>query len=230
MDNSKLQALIQKTTMLNPRKLSYLKDTTVQLIQSKVIGDIVECGVWMGGSVALMAQTLLKYHDPRVLRLFDSFDDICEPSAVDGSFLTAQVGGIEHAQGRLRPVPGFYRKVGRAGPGNSKAVFNLLTNIVGYPKERVKIYKGWFQETLPKYNTRIDKIALLFLDCDLYESTKVCLEYLYKKVVHNGFILVDDYHAYPGCKKAVDDYLTSQKSTVTIRPGANTGCVYWRKE
>jgi len=92
----------------------------------------------MGDSVAIMACTLLECNDVRILRLFDSFKDICEPLPVDGPHLIKQVDGIKHAQGRLQPVEGFYTKFGKRGPGNSKYVYKLLKDVVKYPKEKIK--------------------------------------------------------------------------------------------
>ena len=211
MDNKKINLLIRKSTMYNENTLNFMRNKIKDIITRKIEGDIVECGVWMGGCSAAIAQTLLAHKDERVLHLFDSFDDICEPLPIDGKKLIKQVGGIKNAQGRLRPVKGFYKKRKLSGPGNEKHVHDLLTKIVGYPKEKVKIHKGWFQNTMVPCSKEIEKIALLFLDCDLYISIKLCLENLYSKLSKGGIIMIDDYNNYSGCKKAVDDFLKEQK-------------------
>jgi len=220
---------LKKDSMLNNAKLLNLINSIKYVANNKIEGDVVECGVWMGGSAAIMACTLLECGDVRTLRLFDSFKDICEPLPVDGPHLIKQVGGIKHAQGRLQPVEGFYTKFGKRGPGNPKYVYKLLKDVVKYPKEKIKIYKGWFQHTLAPYSKRIPKISLLFLDCDLYMSTKFCLEYLCEKVVPGGMVIVDDYNGYAGCKVAVDTYLKNRKDKIEVLQVANTGCVYWLK-
>ena len=86
-----------------------------------------------------------------------------------------------------------------------KTLFEKL-KIVNY-----RIIKGWFQDTLPQNIDKIGNIAILRLDGDWYESTKVCLEYLYDNVVEGGYILVDDYNFWPGCKKAVDEFFDNRK-------------------
>jgi len=218
---------IRQSTMMSPTGLSFIKNKLIEVVNGGVEGDVVECGCWMGGCSATMAQTLLETNSIRTVRLFDSFDDICEPLPLDGPRLIKQVGGLKNAQGRLQPIKGFYRKRKLSGPGNAKHAYKLLTNIVGYPKDKVKIYKGWFQNTIVPYSKRIDKIALLIIDCDLYSSIKICLEHLYPKLVTNGFIIIDDYFYYDGAKLAVDEYLKNNSITVKI-PGG--GFAWWKKQ
>lgn len=225
MNKREIDLRIRNSSMLPNTTLDYMRNSVREVSKNNIQGDVVECGVWMGGSAAVMAQELLANKDIRVMRLFDSFDDICEPLPIDGAKLIKQVGGVAHAQGRLQPVTGFYKNRGLSGPGNAKHVYNLFTEVVGYPKERVKIYKGWFQKTIAQYSKRIDKIALLMLDCDLYESIKICLTHLYDKIVPNGMLIIDDYYYYEGCKRAVDEFFKDRG--VTPIPGTeNIGFCY----
>ncbi len=228
--NPKLFKIIKRHTMLNKRKLSFLYDSTINIIRNKIQGDIVECGVWMGGAVALIAKTLMDNKDIRTLRMFDSFDDPHEPLPVDGDRVIKNVGGMEFATGKMKALKGYYKRVTHGiGPGNPKVVYNLLVNIVGYPKDKIKIYKGWVQKTLPVFGKRIDTISMLILDCDLYEPQKLCLECLYPKVVKSGFVVVDDYIKLDGCRLAIDGYLNTNKITDTIQRANGTGCITWRK-
>ena len=82
--------------------------------------------------------------------------------------------------------------------------------------------KGWFQDTVPKNNH--GPIAILRLDGDLYASTKICLEHLYKKVVPGGFIIIDDY-GLAGCKKAVDEFMGTDQFKYNVVK--NTQKVIW---
>ena len=84
----------------------------------------------------------------------------------------------------------------------------------GINKDNLLYYKGWFQNTVPAQADIIESICFLRLDGDLYESTKVCLEYLYPKISKGGYIVIDDYQSLTGCKKAVDEYLAEH----TIKP------------
>lgn len=224
--NKKVNSAILKSTMGNQQSLRQITDKTAEVLGDGVSGDIVECGVWMGGCSAAIAQTLLDRNDIRKLHLFDSFDDICEPLPIDGKKLLKQVGGREHAQGRLVPVKGFYKNRRLVGPGNEQHVENLITNVVKYPASELHIYKGWFQDTIIPSRKHIDKIAFLYLDCDLYSSIKFCLENLYDKLSPNGMIVIDDYNHYPGCRKAVNEFIKQHNIKVKLDP---VGYACWRK-
>jgi hypothetical protein len=95
--------------------------------------------------------------------------------------------------------------------------------------DNVYYYEGWFQETLPVCKDQIEKIAILRLDADWYASTKICLEFLYDKVVPGGFVIIDDYGTYEGCKKAVDEFREKQRITAFM-VHVNHDCRYWIKQ
>lgn len=226
-----LYSIIKKNTMFSDKKLSFLEKLTLSLTANSIGGDIVECGVWMGGSAAFIAKILLDNNDTRVFRLFDSFNDPHEAKPIDGSYLIDQLGGNKRANGRLVPIEGYYNKVTKGiGPGNPKKVLSLLRDTVGYPEDKIKIYKGWVQHTLVPYSKRIEKISMLILDCDLYEPQKICLEHLYDKVVPNGIIVVDDYYSITGCKAAVDEYRDKMQINDSIKIVNNTSCIFWVKK
>ncbi|HXI69239.1 MAG TPA: TylF/MycF/NovP-related O-methyltransferase [Verrucomicrobiae bacterium] len=82
----------------------------------------------------------------------------------------------------------------------------MLTKEIGYDPGFLHFLKGWFQETMPKDSSQISQIAILRLDGDWYDSTRVCLEFLYDKVVPGGFVIIDNYGAYEGCRKAVAEF------------------------
>jgi O-methyltransferase len=86
-------------------------------------------------------------------------------------------------------------------------VRNLFFNTLRLEESNVMIIKGWFQNTVPEYQSRIGPIAILRIDGDWYESTKVCIENLYDNVVDGGYVIIDDYGFFPGCKKAVDEFV-----------------------
>ena len=84
---------------------------------------------------------------------------------------------------------------------------------------RFDCVKGWFSDTVPHHPNQ--PIALLRLDGDWYDSTMVCLQNLYPKVVTGGIIIIDDYYSWDGCSKAVHDYLSSIQSVSRILTGFN---------
>ena len=74
--------------------------------------------------------------------------------------------------------------------------------------ENIYSYKGWFEDTVPAFADYCEDISILRLDGDLYNSTYVCLKYLYPKVIKGGLVIIDDW-ALPGCRSAVDDYFVN---------------------
>ena len=93
-------------------------------------------------------------------------------------------------------------------------------------ESKVHLVKGWFQDTLPIYKKKIGKISILRLDGDWYESTKVALDNLYDCVVSGGYVVIDDYYFWDGCKKAVDDFILERKLQVTIRRQDASGAYF----
>lgn len=214
-----LLSKVKKHTMVSYPRLVSLYDQVVFCERNGIEGDLVECGTWKGGSVAVMAAANMRHgRQRRRLHLFDSFKDICEPDAkVDGAKAVAQMkaftkGKYTEAKGRLKPVVGFYDSMG--GAAKVSDCRQVIEGVVGYPRPFVVYHEGWFQETLP--TAEIEKIAVLRLDGDWYASTKVCLDHLFDKVVPGGFVVIDDYACYDGCRKAVDEFLSNRKLRVYL--------------
>lgn len=209
-DPENVIAVVRSNTMLkNDLRLVNIRESISYVSNSKIIGSYVECGIWKGGSSAYAAYCFKLKNKIVPLHLFDAFDDICEPDAdIDGERAIKEVGGIQNAQGRLVPVEGIYDRIG--GHGNDAHVKQLISDtIINYPLEKIFIHKGWFQDTLPLAKDSIRCISILRLDGDWYSSTKICLEHLYPLVSRGGIVIIDDYDAYDGCRKAVDEYLLS---------------------
>lgn len=156
-----------------------------------VPGAIVECGVWKGGSMMLAARTLRRLGGARDLYLYDTFEGMTPPGEAD----------VTH-YGR-RALDHVAREVHRTRADVHHVVTNLLAT--GYPAERLRFVKGRVEETLPA--RRPDRIALLRLDTDWYESTRHELEHLYPRLAPGGILLVDDYGHWRGARRAVDEYL-----------------------
>lgn len=189
-------------------------------------GALVECGVWKGGACALMAMANFRYGERRRnIHLFDAFTDICQPDpALDGERAIKEVEEWariprQEITGALRPMSGFYDHKG--GAGRMEDVQKLLENEIGYPREYLHYHEGWFQETIPQVSSKIGPIAVLRLDGDYYASTKTCLDHLAHQVVPGGFIIFDDYGAYEGCRRAVDEYIDSTRPTFLHRATKN---------
>lgn len=173
-------------------------------------GVLVECGVFAGAQAAAMALA----SPGRLVHLFDSFEGIPEASVHDDQ--QPGIGPVENAQGRLVSS-------GISVCGLSQVSRNMSR--WGIPESRVVFHAGWFQQTVPQWESQ--PIALLRLDGDLYESTKVCLEGLYADVVPGGYLIIDDY-ALKGCRKAVHEFFGSKLPQLVEVPGGG-GPVWCRK-
>ena len=206
--------IVRKQTMLPYINLVTLYEQVLYCEKGNIEGDLVECGVWKGGAVGLMALANIKNGTiKRKLHLFDAFEEICAPNKdIDGDRAINDVKKLAGAKalinGELKPLKGIYDSFG--GPSDINECKSLIEDTIGYPSNYVNYHKGWFQNTIPFKSKEIKKIAILRLDGDWYESTKVCLDNLYDKVVQNGFIIFDDYGWYDGCKKAVDEFFKSR--------------------
>jgi O-methyltransferase len=232
---SEIQEMIARvsshTMVTTPRLISLVHQ--VRLCEATGIpGAYVECGVWKGGAMGLMALANLKYGTMRRdLHLFDAFTEICEPDEkVDGDRAVQEArswtrgGGTT---GRLTPLTGFYDAFG--GPGSLEENVELLERTIGYDSERIHYHEGWFQDTLPRDAESVGPIAILRLDGDWYASTKTCLEHLYDQVVSSGFVISDDYGTYDGCRKAVNEFIAQRGLHVQTHK-VDSECIYWIKD
>lgn len=171
---------------------------------SRLPGCVVECGVWRGGMIAGMA-TLLGPN--RSYFLFDSFEGLPPAKAIDGeSALSWQTA---------KNSPGYYDNC--TAPEDFARRAMTLARAISF-----QLIKGWFNETVPTFRPP-ETIALLRLDGDWYDSTMVCLESLFDRVTAGGLIVLDDYHTWDGCSRALHDFL-SRKSAVERIQSFNNIC------
>ena len=195
-DFTQLYRNLAAVTLTAPQLAYALRSAVLYLSRSGVVGDIVECGVWRGGSMALAATTLLQAGDhQRRLWLYDTFGWQWEPEGPHDGFVAAGVA----AEG---PPPAT-----AISSGTSQAeVLDLLTR-TGYPAEQLHLVQGLVQDTIPAQAP--DRIALLRLDTDYYDSTRHELEHLYPRLTPGGVLIVDDYGKLSGATKAVDEYFAA---------------------
>ena len=199
-------------------KNSYL--LAEKCITENVAGDFVECGVFCGTQVAAMALANQVHKAGRKIHLFDSFQGIPQAGPNDGDDIKACIG---EGEGKLITT-GVSASTVDAVKGHMAGWQIDPCSLVYHP--------GWFQDTLPTDVMQLGDrgIALLRLDGDLYESTKVCLTYLHPLVPCGGYVIVDDY-GLSGCQKAVFDYFLSmrQQPEINIIKDSNGG-VWYRKD
>lgn len=214
-------------TMLTIPRLFDPYEAVASLDSEGVPGDVVECGVWNGGCVGLMAIAHANSVGPRRrFHLFDSFQGLPQPSSHDKEVIANFEA--RHPGARLQDDDPELVAIGACAGLSQASVERFLVHKLGLAKDSFIFHVGWFQDTLPRAVSSIEKIALLRIDGDWYDSTKVCLEALYDRVVRNGFIIIDDYGTFSGCKKAVDEFL----SNAGIAPQINKSdedCIFFRK-
>jgi hypothetical protein len=186
---------VQPYTMTSPERIVALCDAMRYLSRNSIEGAIVECGVWRGGSMMAAAAVLLEQGDTeRELYLYDTFEGMTEPTQHDVDFRGRTAAGLLS-----------YHE----GPVAEASLDEVRLNMArtAYPIDRCRFVVGKVEETLT--HTRPAKIALLRLDTDWYESTKQEMLHLFPLLVPGGVLVLDDYGAWEGARRAVDDYLDS---------------------
>jgi len=175
----------------------------------RVPGDIVELGVWRGGLSCFMAMSQLTRGGDapsRRMWLFDTFEGMPEPTVADGA--SARRIWRRVTNGTQLRAPGTVRER-KWAYGPLEEVQHTIARS-GYSPERVSYVKGKVEETLPAA-TLPTSIALLRLDTDFYTSTKIELDRLWPLLSPGGWMYVDDYGAFQGARRAVDEWLNAKK-------------------
>lgn len=160
-------------------------------------GCIIECGVWRGGMSAGLA-TILGTH--RQYFLFDSFEGLPQAKEIDGE------AALRWQQNKQSPD---YFNNCSAEEEFSKRAMKLSGT------RSFQLIKGWFDHTIPEFKPP-EPIALLRLDGDWYDSTMTCLDSLFQHVTPGGLIVLDDYHAWDGCSRALHDFLSKHSAAERI--------------
>lgn len=194
-------AAVRPYTMTSPERLFASIEAARYAVAAGIPGDIVECGVWRGGSMMAAALALKTRGDTsRELYLFDTFEGMSAPTdkdvAIDGKTASEL---LETPRSTASDSPWCY-----AGLDDVRA--NLLST--GYPAERIHFVQGKVEDTLPARAPQ--SIAVLRLDTDWYESTRHELEHLYPRLSPGGVLIIDDYGHWEGCRKAVDEYFAQK--------------------
>lgn len=195
-------------TMIGMERLNNLQDCIVDVLKQGVPGDLIETGVWRGGGTIFMKAVLDVYGDEkRVVWVADSFQGLPKPNSEKypedkGDRFWEQSLGVS-----VTEVKRNFEKYG------------LLD-------DQVHFIEGFFSDTMP--TAPMNQLAVLRLDGDMYESTIVVLENLYKKVSIGGYVIVDDYGCVAACKKATDDFRAKYNITEPLVIIDWTG-VFWQR-
>jgi O-methyltransferase len=189
---------VRPFTQTSPQRIASLCDAIRYITAAQIPGDIVECGVWRGGSMMAVGRTLIETGDTaRDLFLYDTFEGMPQPSERDITYSGTSASTLMH-QGRKDDPFSIWCYA------PLETVKGLLYG-VGYPREKIHFVQGKVEDTIPQVVP--ERIALLRLDTDWYESTHHELIHLFPRLSRGGVLIVDDYGHWQGARQAVDDYL-----------------------
>ncbi len=194
-------------TMIGRARLDHLHECLDRIAADAIPGDLIETGVWRGGATIFMRAWLMAHGiTNRTVWVADSFDGLPPPTL-------PQDAGVDLSK-RTNP----FLAIPRAEVEALFARYDLLDG-------QVRFLQGWFRDTLP--TAPIERLALLRLDGDLYESTMDALQALYHKVSPGGFVVVDDYYTNPTCAAAIADFRAARGITAPTTD-IDGDALYWR--
>lgn len=195
-------------SMIGTKRLNNIQFCIESVVKNNVEGDFIETGVWRGGA-CIFARALFNILDKnRVVWVADSFEGLPKPNPeLYPEDKGDDLYSLEQLRISLEQVKKNFER------------FHLLD-------DKVIFLKGWFKDTLP--SAPIDKLAIVRLDGDMYESTMDGLVNLYHKLSPGGFLIVDDYGVIPACKKAVHDFRALNGITEEIINIDDSG-YFWQK-
>jgi O-methyltransferase len=194
---------VKSRTMTSIERIDALRASVEYIQANSILGDIVECGVWRGGSMMAVALTLLRLGGIRKLWLYDTFTGMTEPGSEDADF-------HGRAAKDLLAIEDPDTSYLWAKSSLSEVQATLIET--GYPSEHIEFIAGPVERTIP---LRIpERIALLRLDTDWFQSTFHELAHLWPRIANGGVLIIDDYGYWAGAKGATDEYF----SQLGLRP------------
>lgn len=185
---------VRPHTLLSELNLFFLQELARRLERSGTPGDFVECGVYRGGSAGILAYEAARSQCERKVWLYDSFAGMPVASERDGEASQAIAGQF----------------VGSAA--QTRRIMERLQ----IQERQYAIIPGWFDQTLPLAVK--PPIALLHVDCDFYDPVKLTLETFYDSVVPGGYVVLNDYGYWQGCRIATDEFLQQIDPEGVLRP------------
>jgi O-methyltransferase len=206
-----------RLTMLTPELLDNIEYCIRDVVENNVQGDFIECGVWKGGACIYAYYVLKELNEKRKVYVADSFQGLPSPN----------VELYPHDEGDIH----------YSYPELAVSVEKVKENfrIFGEIDDSVIFVEGFFRDSLPECD--IEKISVLRLDGDMYESTWESLIYLYHKLEVGGYCIIDDYSGVRGCTVAVDEFRKKYEIEDEIKmcqpepceSGFHPASVFWKK-
>ena len=217
-EDAELIASLRPFTMTSAERLWSLLNAVRYVVNENIPGDFAECGVWRGGSVMAMAKELGRINvTDRKIWLYDTFAGMTEPTNNDIEAGTGVTASEMLSTTDIGDGNNVWCVAGRA---------DVEANVrsTGYPFENFTFVEGDVAVTL--LSAVPDQIALLRLDTDWYESTRIGLEVMYPRLAVGGVCILDDYGHWQGARKAVDEYFEALGHRPYMHPIDYSGRVF----
>lgn len=190
-------------TMLALRKRVTLHDLGRHVLEAGLPGDVAEMGVHRGGGLGILAPHAIAAG--RTVHLFDRWGDLPDAGEGEGDLREWVDASNDEARAAVR----------RRDPLAS--VESLYFDVLGLPRERVRLRQGWFDETFPAYDG--GSLAFVHLDADFYESTVVALGFLDEHLADDAIVVLDDWGTWPGVRTAYEEFAVNTKRDLRLHPG-----------
>jgi O-methyltransferase len=174
---------VRPHTLLSNVNLFFLQELARRVENNGLPGDFVECGVYRGGSAGVLAYEVMRSKHQRRLWLYDSFAGMPAASDLDDVYSKSIEGQFVGSEAQTRRI----------------------MERLKIPNEQFEIVVGLIEDTLPQ--TPKFPIALLHIDCDFYNPVKMVLETFYDRVSPGGYVVLNDYGSFQGCREATDEFI-----------------------
>ena len=201
-------------SMTSPDRLLATLLAVKYVCNSDIEGDFVECGVWRGGNSIIALNVLNNYGSEKSIWMYDTYKGMTKPTKFDFENASGKYAEEEYNENLEKDYNNWCYA----------SLEDVKKNVKPHRKNiDVKYIVGDILDTLNNDKNIPDRISVLRLDTDWYESTKKELEILYPRLSKGGVILVDDYGHWGGCKKAVDEYFDKSGRKPLFIPSDYTG-------
>lgn len=224
-----LKALYAPWTMVTPQHQTLAIQAVDAMNLENIEGDIVECGVWKGGMTMGMVFANMRHNTDRHFWLFDTFEGLPAPTEKDDTRAKETWERIQNGDASVNDGPNPHRV--EDGKWNYGALTVVQNNVfyTNYPRQNFHFIKGKVEDTLP-VTTLPEKIAILRLDTDFYESTKIELELLWDRLVPGGTVIIDDFCMWGGARRAVSEFFADRLQLDAVAIAAQQPpCLHYRK-
>jgi len=195
---------LEGLTMVGLGRLDDLQSCVESIVAERIEGDVIETGAWRGGASILVRATLDSLGDDRAVWVADSFQGFHPGDGGDSEAL--RLSAFDYLAVPVEEVRESFARLGC--------------------DRNVRFVPGFFEDTLAGLSGR--RWAMVRLDADTYEPTRLGLEHLYPGLVPGGYLIVDDYGSFQGCRQAVDQFRSAHGITEPLEPVDST-CVRWRR-